>query len=115
MRVKLHLLLDGEKHLDLTLNAVKSGNTYKYKEKDTLVSIKIEKDILYINRKTNDYDIKLVLDKNKETKSSYSVFGGFKKFALNTKVKKLKYNDSMIEVIYDLEGNIFKYKLEVIS
>lgn len=115
MRVKLHVLLDAEEHLDLTVNGIKLENTYKYKENNVSVSVKIEDNILFINRKTNEYDVELILDKNKETVSYYSVFGAAKKFSLNTKVKKLKYNDSMIEVIYDLEGNEFKYKLEVVS
>ena len=115
MRVKLHILLDAEEHLDLTVNAIKLNNKYSYKENDVSVSVEIKDNVLFINRKTSEYDILLELDKNKKTTSHYSVFGGTKRFCLNTKVKKLKYNDSMIEVIYNLEGNEFKYKLEVIS
>ena len=115
MRVKLHVLLDAEEHIDLTVNGIKKDNDYKYMENGISVSIKIKNNILYITRKTKEYNIELELDKNKITTSYYSVFGGTKKFALNTKVKKLKYNDSMIEVVYNLEGNDFKYKLEVIS
>ena len=53
-------------------------------------------------------------DKNCNTESTYTVFGGTKKFILNTITNKLKISDNKIELEYSLEGNKFKYLLEVV-
>ena len=113
MKVLLHVLLTGEDNIDITTNGIKTKNTYKYKEKDILVNVKVEKDILYINRKCNDYEINLVFKENNNTISTYTVFGGLKKFNLETKTNKLKISKDRIELEYVIEDSKFKYLLEV--
>ena len=113
MKVILHIFLDGDDTLDLDVKGIKSDNNYKYKENNIMVNLKIKDDIVYLNRKCSEYDIKLVFDKNRVTDSTYTVFGGMKAFILKTKTKKLIVNDNIIEIEYDLEGNKFKYLLEV--
>ena len=76
--------------------------------------VKISDKEVNIMRKCNDYNINLVFVENEETISTYSVFGGRKKFLLNTRTNKLEITDNSIIIEYDLEGNSFKYLLEVI-
>lgn len=112
--IKLHIILEGESNLDFITNGVKKNNKITYKENDILVSIVILKNKIKINRSCNEYHIDLILDSNKETVSTYSVFGGSKKFDLNTKTNKLLITDEKIISEYNIEGNDFKFILEVI-
>ena len=83
-------------------------------ENNISVTVKTDNDKLYINRTCNEYSINLAFDKMKKTKSTYTVFGGTKNFSLDTITNKLKINDNKIELEYEIEGNIFKYLLEVV-
>lgn len=112
--IKLHIMLQGEESLDFVTNGIKGKNKITYRENDIKVSIVKHTNSLRIKRICNDYEINLVFKLNEETKSTYSLFGGQKEFLLNTKTNKLIMNDNLIEIEYDLEGNIFKYILEVI-
>ena len=113
MKVLLHVLLTGEDNIDITTNGIKTKNTYRYKENDIIVNVKILKDKLHINRKCSDYEIDLVFKDACNTTSTYTVFGGFKKFDLETKTNKLKISDDKIELEYIIENSKFKYLLEV--
>lgn len=112
--VKLHIKLIGDDNLDIIVNGIKNKNTYKYMENNIKVFVKTDNDRLYIDRICNEYTINLVFDKKKEIESTYTVFGGTKKFILNTKTNKLKINDNKIELEYKVEENKFKYLLEVV-
>ena len=114
MKVLLHVLLTGEDNIDIMTNGIKTKNTYRYKENDITVNVKVLKDRLHINRKCSDYEIDLVFKENCNTTSTYTVFGGIKKFTLNTHTNKLKVSKDKIELEYILEGNKFKYLLEVV-
>lgn len=114
MKVNLHVKITGEENLELNTKGIKNNNEYKYLENDITVVVKISDKEVNIIRKCNDYNINLVFKEDKETISTYSVFGGKKEFLLNTKTNKLIINDNLIEIEYDLEGNNFKYILEVI-
>ena len=114
MKVFLHIKFNGEENIDINIKGIKTKYTYKYKENNILVCIRIDKDTLYINRSCNEYDINLVFNKNKDTNSTYTVFGGNKKFILNTKTKKLNISNNKIELEYEIEEDKFKYLLEVV-
>ena len=113
MKVMLHVSLYGDENIDINTSGIKTKNTYKYKENDILVKVKVDRDILYINRKCNDYEINLVFKENSNTISTYTVFGGFKKFNLETKTNKLIISSDKIELEYSIEDSRFKYLLEV--
>ena len=66
-----------------------------------------------MKRECNEYKINIIFEKNKKTISTYQVFGGSKIFDLETITKKLKIEDNKIEINYELEGNAFKYVLEM--
>ena len=113
MKVMLHVSLYGDENIDINTSGIKPKNTYKYKENDILVKVKVDRDILYINRKCNDYEINLVFKENNNTISTYTVFGGFKKFNLETNTNKLIISSDKIELEYSIEDSRFKYLLEV--
>lgn len=112
--IKLHIMLKGEENLDFITDGIKNNNKITYKENDVLVCINVLKNKIKMNRKCNEYEIDLLFEKSKDTISTYSVFGGLKKFDLVTKTKKLLITDDKIIVDYNLEGNDFKFILEVI-
>lgn len=112
--IKLHIILEGESNLDFITNGIKKNNKITYKENDILVNISTFKNKIKINRSCKEYEINLILESNKNTISTYSVFGGSKKFDLNTKTKNLIITDKKIVSEYNLEGNDFKFILEVI-
>lgn len=112
--MKLHIKLIGDENLDIIVDGKKNKNTYLYIENNIKVSVKYNNKKLYIDRKCNDYTINLVFENNKDTNSTYTVFGGMKKFILNTHTSKLNVSKDKIELEYILEGNKFKYLLEVV-
>ena len=112
--MKLHIKLIGDDDIDIIVDGKKKNNTYFYIENNIKVSVKYNNKKLYIDRKCNDYTINLVFENNKDTDSTYTVFGGSKKFILNTHTNKLKVSKDKIELEYILEGNKFKYLLEVV-
>ena len=111
--LKLHIKLLGDDNLDIIVNGIKKDNEYRYMENNISVTVKIDNNKLYIDRICNEYTINLVFDKNNKTKSTYNVFGGTKNFILDTITNKLKISDNKIDLEYVLEGNKFKYLLEV--
>lgn len=112
--IKLHIMLKGEENLDFITDGIKKNNKITYKENNILVSIHIFKNKIKINRKCNEYEINLLIEDKKDTISTYSVFGGVKIFELETKTKKLIITDEKLVAEYNLEGNDFKFTLEVI-
>lgn len=113
--IKLHIVLKGEENLDFITDGIKKNNKITYKENNILVNVSIFKNKIIMNRKCNEYEIELLLEDKKKTISTYSVFGGTKKFDLETKTKKLVIMDDRIDVEYNLEDNDFKFTLEVIK
>lgn len=112
MKVNLHIKLSGEDNLDLKIKAIKGDNFYKYKENDIKVTVTKKDHQLLIERDCNDYNIMLFFENKKVLTSTYSIFGGTKKFELETKTNKLEINDKSILLEYELEGNKFIYILE---
>lgn len=110
--VKLHIKLDGEESLDYKTNGIINNNKIVYKENDITVNVLKLKNEVRINRKSKDYEIDLYFKKNSKTISNYSIFGGKKKFELETITKNLIITDTKIIIEYALEGNKFKYILE---
>lgn len=114
MKVFLHIKLEGTDDIDINVSGIKTKNTYKYKENNILVIVKVDKNSLTINRHTDEYDINLVFNDAKSSTSTYSVFGGSKIFKLETYTNKLKIYDDKIELEYVIEDSIYKYLLEVV-
>ena len=112
--MKLHIKLIGDEDIDIIVDGKKKNNVYKYIENNINVSVKYNNKKLYIDRKCNDYTINLVFENKKDTNSTYTVYGGSKIFTLNTHTNKLNVSDDKIELEYILEGNKFKYLLEVV-
>ena len=84
-----------------------------YNENNIKVTLKLFDNKIELSRVCNEYDILLILERNKTTKSQYKIFGGSKIFYLETNTKKLIINDKKIEIKYILEGNEFSYILEL--
>ena len=76
-------------------------------------TLKLFDNKIELSRVCNEYDILLILEKNKKTKSQYRIFGGSKIFELETYTKELIINDKRIEIKYILEENEFSYILEL--
>ena len=99
--------------LNINTSGIRSKNKIIYKENNVTVTILIFNNRIEMNRCCNEYEIYLIFDKNKDTISTYSLFGNSKKFNLETSTHKLKITKNLIEIVYNLEGNKFEYKMEV--
>lgn len=115
MQKKLKIILTGTEPINMYINGIKQDNTYKYLENDIIVLVTYFNDRIIIKRSNNDYKVTINLEKNKETISTYEFIGGNKVFELKTFTKKLLISDNKILVKYNLEGNDFEYKLEVVE
>lgn len=115
MKVNLKIKLIGEENLDFECVGIKNNNTIKYLENNLVVCLTYINDALVIKRSNSEYQVTINLNKNKNTISTYDFVGGNKTFELNTKTTKLVITDSKIDVEYNLEGNEFKFFLEVIE
>ena len=106
-------LLSDEDNMIIETSGIRTKNKIVYKENDITVTILIFDNKIEMNRSCNDYKINLNFEKNKKTISTYQVFGGVKTFDLDTNTKKLNIDKNKIELNYILEGNMFKYVLEM--
>jgi len=104
-------LISDEENLNIEVSGIKTNNKIVYKENNITVTILIFDNKIEMNRTCNEYKINFVFEKDKETISTYQVFGMEKIFDLNTNTKKLIIKDNEIVLNYDLEGNDFKYSL----
>ena len=107
------VIISDEENLTIETSGIKTKNKIIYKENDISVTILIFDNKIEMKRSCNDYEINLIFEKNKKTISTYQIFGGFKKFSLETITKSLKIDKSKIEINYELEGNAFTYTLEM--
>lgn len=112
INLKAKLISDEEK-IDIEITGIRNQNKIVYKENDLTVTILIFDNKIEMTRVCNDYKINLNFEKNKKTISNYQLFGGNKVFDLETHTKKLNINNNKIEINYILEGNDFKYILEM--
>ena len=106
-------LVSPDEILNIDISGIKTSNKIVYKENNITVTILIQNNRIEMNRTCNEYKINLVFENNKKTISTYQVFGMPKTFDLETKTKKLIIKDNIIELEYELEGNNFKYSLEM--
>lgn len=106
-------LVSPDEILNIDTSGIKTSNKIVYKENNITVTILIQNNRIEMNRTCNEYKINLVFEKNEKTISTYQVFGMPKTFDLETKTKKLIIKDNKIELEYELEGNNFKYSLEM--
>ena len=104
-------LISDEENLNTETTGIKTSNKIVYKENNITVTILIFDNKIEMNRTCNEYKINLIFEKGKDTISKYNVFGMPKEFLLQTKTKKLKITNTLIEIDYNLEGNNFSYKL----
>ena len=106
-------LISEEENLNIETTGIKTKNKIVYKENNITVTILIFNNKIEMNRTCNEYKINLIFEKGKKTTSKYNVFGMPKEFLLETKTKKLEIGENEITINYNLEGNDFKYHLEV--
>ena len=106
-------LISEEENLNVETAGIKTGNKIVYKENNITVTILIFNNKIEMNRTCNEYKINLVFEKDKDTISKYNVFGMSKEFLLEIKTKKLEISEDEIIINYNLEGNDFKYHLEL--
>ncbi len=112
MKFKIKLESDLE-NLDFTVNGIKNKNKITYKEINVFVTLLISENKITMKRVCNDYTINLIFVHNKETYSTYSVFGGSKVFDLSTFTNNVEISDNRIIIDYNLEGNKFLYVIEM--
>ena len=106
-------LISEEENLNIEVFGIKTNNKIIYKENNITVTILILNNRIEMNRACNEYKINLIFEKNKNTMSTYQVFGMPKVFDLHTNTKKLIIKDNSIKLDYELEGNNFSYALEM--
>lgn len=102
-----------DENLDVNSFAIKNDNKIVYKENEIQVTILILNNRIEMKRVSPEYIIDLIFDEKKDTISTYTFIGGSKCFELNTKTKKLIILDKSISIDYELEGNWFKYTMEM--
>lgn len=88
-------------------------NRIIYQENNLSVTILIFDNKIEMTRSCNDYIINLIFENGITTKSTYQIFGGHKKFYLETRTEKLMISENRIEIDYILEDNKFSYVLEM--
>lgn len=115
MLKKLKINLTGEENIDLCVDGIKQDNTYKYLENGLIVLITCFNNKITIKRSNADYQVTLNFEHNKKTVSTYEFSGGNKVFNLETYTKELVISDNKLLVKYNLEGNDFEFKLEVVQ
>lgn len=115
MLKKLKINLTGEENIDLCVDGIKQDNTYKYLENGLIVLITYFNNKVTIKRSNTDYQVILNFEYNKKTVSTYEFTGGNKVFYLDTYTKELIISDNKLLVKYNLEGNDFEFKLEVVQ
>ena len=112
-KINLKANLNSEdENINIDVSGIKTKNKIIYKENNVTVTILILNNRIEMNRTCNEYKINLIFEKNKNTISTYQVFGLPKTFDLETKTKKLIIKENLIELEYELEGNNFKYSIE---
>lgn len=102
-----------DENIDINGICIYHDNKISYKENNINVTIIILDKKVELLRKCNEYEIKLIFEKKKKSKSEYKVFGGTKLFYLETYTNKLNIDSKKIELEYILEGNKFNYVLEL--
>ena len=102
-----------DENIDINGICIYHDNKISYKENNRNVTIIILDKKVELLRKCNEYEIKLIFEKKKKSKSEYKVFGGTKLFYLETYTNKLNIDSKKIELEYILEGNKFNYVLEL--
>ncbi len=109
--LKAHILSDID---DITIKTVgiKQNNKIIYKENDINVTIVIQNNRIEMKRVCKFYEINLIFEKDKLTKSTYQ-FDSSKILDLQTLTKKLIIKDNLIKIDYELEGNKFSYSLNM--
>ena len=112
---KYKITVKSDELFNICVEGIKKNNNYNYLENDTKVNIKYYKKKIIITRSNNEYVLTLNLELNKETLSTYAFIGGNKTFNLKTYTKELSISDDMILVKYNLEGNDFEFKFEVVE
>ena len=110
LRVKL---ISDEDNIDTIITGYRDNNHITYKDNNVDVVLDKKKKKITMTRKCNEYTIQLNFDKDSKTISTYQVFGGNKKFELETITKELLISDNKIIINYNLEGNDFSYTLEM--
>lgn len=105
-------IISEDENLNIDVSGIKTKNKIIYKENNVTVTILILNNRIEMNRTCNEYKINLIFEKNKNTISTYQVFGMPKTFDLETKTKKLIIKNNSIKLDYELEGNNFRYLLE---
>ena len=106
-------IISEEETLNIETTGIKTNNKIVYKENNVTVTVLIFNNKIEINRTCNEYKISLNFEKDKKTISKYQVFDGEKIFDLETFTKILDICDNKIKLEYELEGNTFKYTLEM--
>lgn len=107
-------LIGPEENINLITSGIKNKNKIIYMENNIKVSITLLKNELNIKRICNEYEVELNLKNKVKTISNYKLFGSSKIFRLETFTNFLDIGDNKIDVDYNLEGNNFKFTIEVV-
>lgn len=105
-------LVSDDDNLNIEIYGIKTDNKIVYKENNITVTILILNNKIEMNRVCNEYEIKLIFEKGKNTESNYSLFGTSKIFKLNTYTQLLEIEDNKLNINYNLEGNNYSYCLK---
>ena len=106
-------LVSNFEKLNTKVIGIKSNNKITYKENNITVTILICDNRIEMNRVCNDYKIKLIFEKGKNTISKYEDTSLNKIYDLNTNTANIEIDKKRINIKYSLEGNDFSYSLNM--
>ena len=105
-------IISEDENITINTSGIRNKNKIIYKENNITVTLLILDNRIEMNRSCDEYKIDLIFDKNKDTISEYSL-SLLKKFELETITKNIVISKDLIKIDYYLEGNKFKYILEM--
>lgn len=98
--------IDNDKII-LETEGIKNDNKIIFKEDETLVTLTLERDVLYLQRKNKDY----IIDMRFNLEESYCCYDlkNIGKLNLELVTEKLSINDDKVILSYNMNDNSYNY------
>lgn len=113
IKVSVHIKNNEEEKVQ-KINAILQEDTIKYKEdKTSLVTYNYKEDRL--TRETNELRMIYEFEEGKKTTANIIIKNMNKELQLEIFTKKIIKKDNNIEIEFEIEKNIFLYRIEVIK
>ena len=105
------LFKSDDENIDLDVIGIINKNKIVYKENDIRVTIVVLSNKILMNRLHSNYEIDFIFENGKKTNAVYKLKEYNKEFKLDIITTKLDIDEKEISINYNLEGNLFSFKL----